>query len=86
MAEVTQYSFSMKDLAVALLKQQDIHEGRWFVGFEFALAAGNIATSPTDVRPSAIVGITNVNLQRVKEGEPPLPFQVDASEVNPLSD
>jgi hypothetical protein len=83
MAEVSQYVFSLKELTTALVKQQNLHEGLWFVAFEFNFAAGNVATSPTDVRPSAILSIARANLQRVPDGAVPLPFQVDASEVNP---
>lgn len=83
MANVSQLAFNLKEVAVALIKHQGIHEGKWFVGFEFSLNAGHVGSSPTDVRPSAILGIQTVTLQRVREGEPTLPFQVDASEVNP---
>ena len=89
MAEASQFSFSMKDLTIALIKQQNLHDGNWIVGFEFSLAAGNMGLSPTDVKPTAIVGISNVTLQRVREGDPSLPFQlpfqVNAAEVNPAS-
>lgn len=83
MAEASQYAFTLKEVTTALIKQQNLREGKWVVGFEFALAAGNVGSSATDVRPSAIVGISSLNLQRVRDGESNFPFQVDAAEVNP---
>lgn len=83
MAEVSQYNFALKEVTTALIKQQDIHEGKWAVGFEFNLAAGNAGASLADVRPSAIVGIAGLILVRAKDGEPPVPFLVDAAEINP---
>jgi hypothetical protein len=83
MAEISQYNFTLKELTIALVKQLGIHDGSWMVGFEFTMGAGNLATSPTDVRPTAIVGLGSVLLLRVKEGEQPVPFQVDAAEINP---
>lgn len=83
MADVSQYSFTMKELTTALIKEQKLHEGRWMSGFEFNLAAGNIGSGPSDVRPSAIVGIANILLLRVKDGDPGTHFTLDAAEVNP---
>lgn len=83
MADASQYSFNLKEVTTALVKQQNLREGRWFVAFEFNLSAGNAGPGPNDLRPSAIVSINGMLLVRVRDGEPDLPFQVDAAQVNP---
>lgn len=80
MPEVQQYIFSFKEVAEALVKQQDIHEGLWGVYVEFGIAGGNIGSSPEDVRPAAIVPILKLGIQRFSE---PSALTIDAAEVNP---
>lgn len=80
MPEVQQYTYTFKEIAAALVRQQGIHEGLWGVYIEFGIAAGNIGPSPEDVRPAAIVPIVKLGLQRFSE---PSALTVDASEVNP---
>ncbi len=78
MAEVTQYSFELKDLAADLIRLHGIKEGRWLIGFEFHLGAGIVGPSPEMQRPGAIVAINKLTLTRHSEGRPELlPFVVD---------
>lgn len=84
MAEPTQFTFDLKEVATALIKQQDLHEGVWFAAFEFGLAAGMIGPTPDDARPAAFVQLLKVQL--VKQTQLPSPhphLTVDAAEVNP---
>jgi hypothetical protein len=46
MAEPTQFSFDLKELTTALIKQQGLHEGTWLAGFDFAFGAGMIGPTP----------------------------------------
>jgi hypothetical protein len=85
MAEPTQYSFSLAEVATALIKQQGLHEGKWMVSFDLAVAIGLMGPSPSEARPGA-----SFNIQRVSIGKPPdqggpSSLIVDASEVNPSS-
>jgi hypothetical protein len=83
MAEAKNYLFTYKEIAEALVKAQDIHEGLWAVYVEFGLAAGNIPAGPTDntVVPAAVVPILKMGIQRAEQ---PNALTVDAAEVNPL--
>ncbi len=85
MAEVTQYTFELKDLAAELIRLHGIKEGRWVIGFEFHLGGGIVGLSPEMQRPGAIVAINRLTLTRHSEGMPDLPFVVDAAEVNSCS-
>lgn len=82
MAEVKQIAYSNKDLLILLLKDQGVHEGHWVLGAQLTFTAMNIGHSPdgSDVSPAGVVGVTGVVIERVPE---PLPFSVNADEVNP---
>jgi hypothetical protein len=82
MAEVSQYSFELKELATHLVKIEGIKEGKWVIGFEFNLGAGLVGISPDNPRPAAFAAINKVTLTRHVEGTPEPPFIVDAAEVN----
>lgn len=82
MAAPTQYGFELREVAIALIKQQNIHEGRWWAAFEFALGSGLLGAAPPDVLPGAMVQIRRVLLAQADQATPQQ-FIVDAAEVNP---
>jgi hypothetical protein len=80
MAEVKQYTFTHREIAEALIKHQNIHEGWWGIYLEFSLRGANVGASDDALMPSAIVGVTTVGIQRFpKENN----LALDASKVNP---
>jgi hypothetical protein len=84
MAEPTQFSFDLKEVATALVKQQGLHEGHWLVTFELNLAAGIIGQTPATSMPAAFVQINRLQLVRQDQVPSPHPhLTVDAAEVNP---
>lgn len=82
MAEAQNYIFTFKEIAEALVKRQDIHEGLWAIYFEFGIGAGHIPTGPNtqEIVPAAVVPIVKMGIQRAEQ---PTPLTVDAAEVNP---
>jgi hypothetical protein len=83
MAEVKTYIFNHKEVAEALVKKQDLHEGIWGIYIEFGISAGNVSNQPdqADMTPAAIIPILKIGLQRFdKENN----LSVDAAKVNPL--
>lgn len=82
MAEITQLEYKNKDLVVLMLKDQGIHEGDWVLQVKFAFSAMNIGQSDdgSDASPAGIAAATGFAIARVPE---PLPFSVNAAEVNP---
>ncbi|WP_150048332.1 hypothetical protein [Methylomonas rhizoryzae] len=82
MAEVKQIAYTNKELLLLLLKDQGINEGNWILGAQLTFTAMNIGHSPdgSDVSPAGVVGVTGVVIERVPE---PLPFSINAEEVNP---
>jgi hypothetical protein len=74
-----------KEVTLALIKHQNIHEGIWQLYVEFGIAAGNLPMSEESqdnlrLCPTAIVPIKAIGLMRVDKENP---LALDASKVNP---
>ncbi len=80
MAETTQIIFSYKEVAEALLKQQGVHEGVWGIYIKFGIKAANVGETSEDLRPTAIVPILEIGVQRLEKESN---LAVDAAQVNP---
>jgi len=83
MPEIPIIAFSHKEVAEALIKKQNIHEGIWGVYIEFGIGAANVGQDPTDalnVLPAAIVPVVKIGIQRFPQ---PNSLTVDAAVVNP---
>jgi hypothetical protein len=80
MPEPTQISFSHKEVATALLKEQKIHDGIWGVYIRFGIKGMNIGANDEDLQPSAIVPVLSIGLQKFDKVNN---LSVDAAEVNP---
>lgn len=76
-----QRRFNHNDLLTALIKQADLHEGYWMIGFEFGMGATNMLNEKDGIAaPAAIVSVLGAMLTRVEELSP---LAIDASSVNP---
>ncbi len=86
MAEADLYMFSVKEIAEALIKKQNIHDGIWGVCIEFGLLATNInAQGPTGeeaLLPAAIIPVAKIGLRKFEKENS---LSVDAAKVNPVS-
>jgi hypothetical protein len=80
MAQAAQILFKFSEIAEALLKTQDIHEGHWGLFVRFGITAGNAPGPNNDLVPIAIVPILEMGIQKFDE---PNSLTVDASKVNP---
>jgi hypothetical protein len=82
MAEITQFEYSNKELVMLMLKDQGVHEGHWHLAVKLGFSALNLGekTDGTDASPAGAVAFTGARIVRVPE---PLPFSVNATEVNP---
>ncbi len=79
MAKTKQIIFSYKEVAEALLEKQDIREGLWGVYVRFGIKAANVGETSEDLRPTAIVPILEIGLQRFDEESN---LTVDAAQMN----
>jgi hypothetical protein len=84
MPEVNSYTFSYRDVLIALVKQAGLHDGRWQIVMSFGLGAANMGPDEKSIVPGAAVAVTGIGLQRAAT-ESPTSLTIDAAEVNPAS-
>ena len=84
MAEANQILFDYKEIAEALVRKHDLHEGLWGLYIEFGLGAVNLNSeeSAKALTPAAIVAVRRIGLQRFPEENN---LTVDAAKINPAS-
>jgi len=80
MAEVSQLTFTFKEVVEALLKKQGIHEGIWALFVRFGIKGANIGETDADIKPTAVIPILQIGLQQF---EKETNISVDAAKVNP---
>ena len=82
MAEASQYVFTHKEVAEALVKRQGIHEGIWGLYFEFGIQGANVNVAPGEevILPAAVTLVQKLGIQKF---EKPNNLTVDAAIVNP---
>ncbi len=80
MPEANQILFSFKELATLMVKDQSITEGYWGVYVRFGISAANAGPSDADLKPTALVPVVELGLQKFQELNN---LSVDAAEVNP---
>lgn len=82
MPEANMLSFSHQEVAEALIKSQNIHEGLWGIYVEFGLGAAMIGQGPSDpnLLPAAIIPVTKIGIQKFPIANN---LTVDAAVVNP---
>ena len=74
-------AFTHAQVAEALIKYHNIHEGLWGLYVEFGIAASNAGPSPDQLNPAAIVPILKIGLQKFNK---PNNMTADAAIVNPI--
>ena len=80
MSEPEKRTFSHSQVAEALIKYNNIHEGLWGLYVEFGIAASNVGPSPDQLNPAAIVPVLKIGLQKFDK---PNNMTADAAVVNP---
>lgn len=82
MPEANQFLFSNKELLSILIREADVHEGRWLLMAVFNFGATNIGPSSDQLAPGAVVAISRIGIQRAEDNTP-IELTVDAAEANP---
>ncbi len=81
MADISSYTFNYQEVATALVKQQELHEGIWQLAFEFGFTASLMGPDPTDLKPTVIIPLSKVMLIKAEKENN---LTVDAAKVNPM--
>jgi len=84
MPEATRFMFTHQEVLKLLIKQADLHEGRWQLIVSFGFAGMNVGPNESEVVPGAAVAITGFGLQRAS-ADSPAALTADAAVVNPTS-
>ena len=82
MAETSKIVFPYKEVVEALILKQGLHEGLWALDIKFGIQATNFGPNETDLRPTAIIPILEIGIQRVDRANN---LTVDAAKVNPVT-
>ena len=83
MVETTQYSFELKEVAAALVKERGIHEGLWQLNVEIVFGPGQFGPTQTDLKPGVFMSVGRLQITRVNPDAPEAAIAVDAAVVNP---
>lgn len=81
MPESHNITFTHAQVAEALIKYHNIHEGLWGLYVEFGIAGSNAGPNPENINPAAIVPILKIGLQKFDK---PNNMTADAAVVNPV--
>ena len=73
--------FHLRDVAAALIRAADIHEGLWQVQVMFGHSAVNLNLNG-HLTPSAIASVVGLQVARVEQADE---LTVDAAQINPSS-
>ncbi len=82
MPQVNQYVLNNKELLELIIKQTNVHEGRWMLMATFGIAPGNYGPTLEQMTPGVAVGISNVGIQRA-DSNTSKKMTLDAAVVNP---
>ena len=81
MPETRIIEFKHKELAEAMVRFQNIHDGFWGIYIKFGIQGANIASGTgNDLIPAAIVPVVNIGIQKFEKENN---LTVDAAKVNP---
>ena len=80
MAEADRIVFTYKEVAESLVKKHQISEGIWGLYIKFGIQGANVGPTPDNVRPTAIIPVLEIGLQKMDALSS---IAVDASELSP---
>jgi len=83
MPKPSQFNFTHKELLELMIKQCDVHDGRWMLVCNFGFAAGNFGIGPEDAAPGGLLTVQSIGISRTDDPNIPAHLTLDAAEVNP---
>ena len=84
MPEANLITFTNKELLEMLIKQADVHEGRWMLATNFGFTVGNFGPTNEQSAPGAVVIVNHMGIQKAA-ADTPIEMSLDAAVVNPSS-
>jgi hypothetical protein len=84
MPEINQYMFNNKELLELLIKQANVHDGRWVLIANFGFGPGNFGPTADKLAPGVAIVINQMGIQRA-QADTLKEMWLDAAVVNPSS-
>lgn len=81
MPNVSQYDFTLREVAVALIKTAGITEGKWSFGVNFGINIGNFGPTQDQSLPSIMAQIQSFNLAKAPPDSEEGGTIIDASKL-----
>jgi len=82
MADITQYTFSLREITEILVKHQGLKDGKWVLGAEFGFNSILGGPTPETATPTVIVQLNKVVLSIAQPDTPDaLNILIDASKL-----
>ncbi|MBU2830505.1 hypothetical protein [Acidithiobacillus ferriphilus] len=78
MSEISQYKFSLSDVASLLMQKEGITEGLWTIGVGFNISVASAGPDKDHVRPATLVAVDNLVLSKATN---PGPLTFNAAEL-----
>lgn len=78
MPETKQITFTYQELVEMMVRKLGISEGLWGIYVKFGIAAANAGPGSEELKPTAIVPVLEIGIQRMEE---PSNLTVDAAEM-----
>lgn len=74
--------YTIAEIGALMLKDQNIHSGRFEVGVGFRVGVGVVGPTSEDRLPGAVVGVQDIGLKPADEDDDG-PTIIDAAALNP---
>lgn len=82
MPDVSQYNYSIREVAIALIKAGGITEGKWSLGINFGINVGNFGQNDQAAVPTVMTQVQSLNLARAPADAVESDTVVDASKLD----
>lgn len=83
MIKARRVHFNLRDVAVALMRYEGIHEGRWHLAIDVAVTRAEVAPSDQGALPGALLAVSGFELERQDDAPEGSPQVFDAAKENP---
>jgi len=82
MPEANQIMFTHRELLALLIREANLHEGKWVLSVNFGFGAGALGPGPDQLSPTAMIAVLGIGVARATP-DAPVQVQLDAALINP---
>ena len=82
MPDMTQYSFTLREVGEALLKSANVTEGKWGIGVNFGINVANFGPTQAEAKPTVMAVVDGLQLTKAKDDDQAVGMVIDASKID----